>query len=282
MTSVTHDAATTQALVDRLCRDMCCYLRIPSFFQDHHILQLAEAVKKSSVKVTQLEIAAPCQAEASLSVLFHELTPSLTHLQVEEPTRELMSYLLRWIGGTTSLTTLALRGGLPAHIVTDLVDALLTNTSISVLDLTRNDIGSSEMEFVANLLHHSTTLKCLMLNDNCIVNLQSISEALQHNKSLRMLSLANNDIRDLKPLSKVLESSNFVLERIYLHCNRFHYLCEERSRISQYLALNTAGRRLLHGDDIAAGLYPHIFARVSNNPSLLFGLLREIPQAWTR
>jgi Leucine-rich repeat (LRR) protein len=260
---------------------MRCYLRIPSSFQDYHVLQLAEAVKKSSVKVTQLEIVAPCHAEASLSVLFHELTPSLTQLQVEEPTRELVNCLLRWIGGSTSLTTLALRGGLPTHILSDLVDALLTNTSISVLDLARNDIGSCEMELVAKLIQHSTTLKCLMVNDNRIVNLENISEALQHNTSLRMLSLANNGIRDLKPLAQVLESSNFVLERMYLHCNRFHYSCEERSRIGHYLELNTAGRRMLHGEDIAAGLYPHILARVSDNPSLLFGLVRELPQAWT-
>jgi hypothetical protein len=263
---------------------MRCYLRIPSSFRGHHIRQLAEAAKKTSVTVTHLEIAAACQEGTSLSVLLDELNPKLTQLQVEEPTRELMNYILRWIGSTTcSLTTLALCGGMPAHTLSDLTDALLSNTSVSVLDLSRNDIGNHELEPLANLLQHSTTLKCVMLHDNRIANLDSIAKALQHNTSLRMLSLADNGIRDLNPLAQVLESSNFVLERMYLHGNRFKFSCEERSRISHYLELNTAGRRLLHGkEEVAAGLYPCILGRVSDNPSLLFGLLRELPQAWTR
>jgi hypothetical protein len=284
-TTTVDDAAATQALVDSLCGDVRCYLRIPSNFQCHHILQLAQAIKTSSVTVTHLEIAAGCQAETCLSILFDELNSTLTQLQVEEPTRELMKCILKCIGITTSLTTLAVCGGMPAHTtLSNLIDALLSNSSILVLDLSRNDIGNDDdLELLANLLQHSSTLKCVMLHDNRIVNLDSIAKALQHNISLRMLSLADNGIQDLKPLAQVLESCNFCLERMYLHGNRFKYSCEERSRISHYLELNTAGRRLLHGqDEVTAGLYPCILGRVSDNPSLLFGLLRELPQAWTR
>lgn len=291
-TTTIDDAATTQALVDSLCRDMRCYLRIPSSFRDHHILQLAEAVKNSLVTVTHLEIAAAASqaTETTLSVLFDELIPALTHLQVEQPTRDLMNCILRFIGSTTTLTTLAICGGMPAAqgttTLSDLTHALLfSDSKISVLDLSRNDIGNHELESPAlmNLIQHSTTLRCVMLHDNRIVNLDGIAKALQHNTSLRMLSLADNDISDLKPLAQVLESSNFVLERIYLHGNRFHYSCEDRSRIGHYLELNTAGRRLLHGnEEVTAGVYPRILGRVSDNPSLLFGLLRELPQAWTQ
>lgn len=285
-TTTVDDAAATQALVDSLCGDVRCYLRIPSNFQGHHILQLAQAIRTSSVTVTHLEIAASCQAETCLSILFDELNSTLIQLQVEEPTRELMKCILKCIGSTTSLTTLAVCGGMPVHTtaLSDLIDALLSNSSVLVLDLSRNNIGNDDdLELLANLLQNSSALKCVMLHGNRIVNLDSIAKALQHNTSLRMLSLADNGIQDLKPLAQVLESCNFCLERIYLHGNSFKYSCEERSRISHYLELNTAGRRLLHGhDEVTAGLYPRILGRVSDNPSLLFGLLRELPQAWTR
>ena len=281
------DAEATQALVDSLCQDIRCYLQIPSSFQGHHILQLAQAIKTSSVTVTHLEIAAGCQAETEcLSVLFDELNPTLTQLEVEEPTSELMNCILKCVESTTTtLTTLSVHGGMPAHATTlsNLTNALLSNSSILVLDLSGNDIGNhdGDMEHLAKLLQHSTTLRCVMLPFNRIVNLDCIAKALQHNTTLRMLSLAYNGIQDLRPLAQVLESRNFCLERLYLHGNRFHYSCNERSRISHYLELNTAGRRLLHGkEEVAAGLYPLILGRVSDNPSLLFGLLRELPQAW--
>jgi hypothetical protein len=97
-----------------------------------------------------------------------------------------------------------------------------------------------------------------------------------------MLSLADNHIHDLQPLATLLQT-NLVLQRLYLHGNKFHYSDMWRKQIAHYLQLNVHGRRLLlmRNGQVPMGLYAEILGKVSNEPSLVYGLLRELPQAWT-
>jgi len=285
-----HDTMTStspQALVDSLCSDIRPYLIIPATFQEHHLQQLANAIEheseeKNEVKVQHVTVAAGMKAP--LQVLFQQVTLSLTQLDIEEPSIYNMTSIMNLIRETSTLTTLALHQ-IPHSTMPDLIQALLQNTCIRVLDLSNNEFDDSDEQVIGpliRLLQESTTIECLMLHRNAFSEISWLTGALQRNTSIRMLSLADNQITNLQPLAALLQH-NVTLQRLYLHGNKFHYSDKYKLQCSHYLRLNVVGRQLLiHQGDIHVGLYARILARVSKEPSLLYGLLRELPQAWTQ
>lgn len=293
MTSTTPPpsaASKTQALVDSISRDLRPYLCIPSTFQQNHIQQLASAIARQSnndaVIVSHVEIKP--HVTCALTVLLQSVTSSLTQLTVKGPTVETMKAVIQLIQETTSLKTLTLEG-IPASMIPDLFQALLSNTSIRVLDLGNNDLNDIVvLEGLSTLLlqQQDNNISCLMLNKTHLTSLTWLERALEHNTTLRVLSLADNDIADLQPLVQVMKT-NVTLQRIYLYGNKYssseqqqHY----KTCIGQFLRLNVVGRQLLlqQQEQVHVGLYAYILGRVSNEPALIYGLLREVPQLWTR
>ena len=282
-------ASTTQALVDSICRDLRPYLLIPSTFEQHHIQQLEAAIEAQSdenenTRTAIIHVKVEAGVQVSLSTLLQWLTPTLTQLDIEEPSAETLHAVISLIQDTPTLTTLSL-----CHITRDamhdLTTALLQNTSIRVLDLSNNDFSNEDtlvVNALSTMLQESTTLQCLMLAQNHFSNVDWLTLSLKYNTSLRMLSLADNDISEIQPLADILQE-NYTLERLYLHGNKFHYSDKYKQLCSHYVRLNLVGRRLVvQQDALSVGLYPILLARISKEPSLVYGMLREMPQAWTR
>ena len=283
-TSKTRSIAmtSTQALVNSICRDVRPYLRIPSSFSDRHIDQLSESIRDSNVNIQHLDAAAG--VTASLHSLLVQVTTTLAQLDVDEPSVENMQHIIELIQASSTLKTLSLHH-IPHDKMSDLQHALLTNTSVRVLDLSNNEFEESNgnvIQSLATLMRDSTSIECILLNNNHLQDLSWLTRALERNTCLKMLSLADNHIIDLQPLATLLQD-NVTLQRLYLHGNKFHHDDIYRKQVSHFLQLNANGRRLLvRNDTVPGGLYALILSRVSTQPSLMYGLIRELPQAWTR
>lgn len=277
----------TQALVDSICRDVRSYLHIPPTFEEKHILQLAQAIRNSSSSVQHVTVAA--RFKPLLHPLLQQVTSTLTTLDVTEPTVENMNAIIQLIQETSTLTTLSLHGiPLDESSLQDLVDALIQhNSSIKVLDLADNHFSNNDTTVInslSRLLQKSTTLECIMLNKNELERIEWLATSLKRNTSLKMLSLADNQISDLKPLATLLKGDNMTIQRIYLFGNKFALNDAWKRQISIQLRLNLMRRRLVisEEDNMEIGLYPEILANISHEPALLYGLFRELPQAWPR
>jgi hypothetical protein len=106
-------------------------------------------------------------------------------------------------------------------------------------------------------LKMSTSLKCLFLGDNRF-SLQALSrlvELANHNSTLTIIDAKKH--RSAGTASSIMEKS-------------------ELKRIGYYLALNQSGRALFR-TNCAIGLVPHLLRRVSDRPSIIFGLMQEQP-----
>jgi hypothetical protein len=149
--------------------------------------------------------------------------------------------------------------------VTRLIQALRTNTTLTNLQLSGNNVHDDDMEPLADILtHHNSTLKGLGLTANNIGNagLRSFATRLADMRGLRFLDVQRNqfDAEAKEEIIAALEN-NFELERLDLD-GTYH---EQKSF---YLGLNKGGRRLLLNSNAPLALWPLVLERASK---LTFG-----------
>jgi NLR family CARD domain-containing protein 3 len=98
--------------------------------------------------------------------------------------------------------------------------ALKTNMGLKVLDLSRNEIGSTGAKYLAQGLAVNTALETLGFQNCKIgeVGARHIAEALRNNKSLKKLKLGGNilQLKGLRDIISALET-NTTLEDLQFH-----------------------------------------------------------------
>jgi hypothetical protein len=139
--------------------------------------------------------------------------------------------------------------------------AVLLNTpSLVYLSLSQNNLGGgsscgSDDTDVYTSLRSNTTLRrlCLDMNPFGTIFAENLAAALQHNTTLIRLGL----------LTRTLPANVM-------------------NEISHVVQLNEAGRGFLRrkDSDILSLLLPCLLDRVSNEPDLIHGLLKERPDLW--
>ena len=149
--------------------------------------------------------------------------------------------------------------------VTSLIQALRTNTTLTNLQLSGNNVHDDDMEPLADILaHHNTTLKGLGLTANNIgsAGLRSFATRLADMRGLRFLDVQRNhfDVDAKEEIIAALQN-NMELERLDLD-GTYH---EQKSF---YLGLNKGGRRLLLNSNAPLALWPLVLERASK---LTFG-----------
>jgi hypothetical protein len=148
------------------------------------------------------------------------------------------------------------------HISDAVSLAVLLNTpSITYLSLSQNDLGGSSCNDdcdnteIYKTLRSNTSLKRLYLDMNPLGTdfAEKISAALQHNTTLIRLGL----------LTRTLPANVM-------------------NKIGHAVQLNEKGRGFLRREESAllALLFPRLLDRVSMEPHLLYGLLKERPDLW--
>jgi hypothetical protein len=154
--------------------------------------------------------------------------------------------------------------------VTSLIQALRTNTTLTHLQLSGNNVNDDDMESLADTLTHSTntTLKGLGLTANQIgsAGLRSFATRLADMRGLQFLDVQRNPFgTDAKEELIAALEHNMELERLDLD-GTYHELK------SFYLGLNKGGRRLLLNPNSAPlALWPLVLERASK---LTFGRTR--------
>ena len=106
----------------------------------------------------------------------------------------------------------------PEHMLL-LGQALSNNNTLSVLDVSDNNIGPDACQYLADV--RNISLSVLIMNHNNIgVNVYHISKLLRHNKSIRFIDLGSNRIKDdgVNKLVKCLKS-NAILQQLDLNNN---------------------------------------------------------------
>ncbi len=95
---------------------------------------------------------------------------------------------------------------------------LKTNTTLTHLHLSKNEIGNEGRKLLANILaHHNTTLKLLDLQANKLVSDSSVDpliQMLKHNQSLEKLSVRDCNLSwesKSKLREAIREKMNFSL-----------------------------------------------------------------------
>ena len=151
--------------------------------------------------------------------------------------------------------------------VQPIAKALVTNTSLRWLRLSRNRLQCQDVESLFYALQTNRTLRVLDLNSNGIGDqgVPMLASSLSKAQGLRELHLLKNEIRSLQSSSAILQTlqeSNRTLEVLELRPS-----LPQLSRIRYELALNAGGRRILssgaYTNQVPLGLWPKILERTS-------------------
>lgn len=161
---------------------------------------------------------------------------NLSHTCIESP--QLISISNSLISNST-LTSLNLNNN--PHIgvkgIKALCDMLLTNNSITELNLEKCNIGSDCLKSISIVLKTNSTLTSLNLSNNSEINykktgMQLLCRSLKINNSLTSLNLSNNSIRDdyIKMISEMLKINTTIcelnLERNFLYKESYQSICD--------------------------------------------------------
>jgi Ran GTPase-activating protein (RanGAP) involved in mRNA processing and transport len=148
--------------------------------------------------------------------------------------------------------------------VTNLLQALEHNTSLSYLQLSGNNVDDDDMEQLAQIVTHSNdTLRALSLTANNIgdAGIRSFARRLPDMTTLRYLDVQRNPFTDDSKTEIIAALKyNMELERLDLDGTW-------DATKSFYLRLNKGGRRLLQsGNDTPLGLWPLVLERANGLP----------------
>jgi hypothetical protein len=195
--------------------------------------------------------------------------------------------------------------GLRDDEVEILADGIETQESVKRLDLSCNSIGERGAKALAALVEQvpleelhlcsnglkdegacvlggslpsTTTLRVLRLGQNSIKDAGAavLAWGLRENSSLQELDLAFNDIGHVgvELLARNIETNNCIqkigVSDKYADC---------LGPLNYYLELNRLGRYdRIRSTELPAALWPHVLAKVSKKPSLLFFFVRARPE----
>ena len=101
-------------------------------------------------------------------------------------------------------------GWIDSKDATKIANLLLTNTSLTTLDLSYNELGDKGVATLTNALLKNTTLKKLILVDNGITT-EGVKAILSANTNLTSIDIRNNSIRDFSDVTL-----NTKLEELFI------------------------------------------------------------------
>ena len=195
--------------------------------------------------------------------------------------------LAHFLQRNKTVTTLSLRknylDATAARIL--IVHGMLHNTTVKGLFLSRNPLGDDSADCLVRLLHESCSLQelCLVKTKLTQDGSAAIARALARSQGLSKLSMDGNG---LEACGKVLVGSLqsnvslvHVMDRlcVLLAKNKRHQKASIWGQVDVLLRANQAGRRIVrcHDQSYAAALVPMVMVRATNQPNVLFQLLRE-------
>ena len=144
--------------------------------------------------------------------------------------------------------------------IVPVIQALQTNTTLTSLQISGNNVDDADVEFLAQVLCQNSTLRGLGLTANNIssVGVMSMAQRLSDMNGLRYLDLQRNN--QIKAAAKQAMIAGLVnnseLERLDLD-GTFH------ETKSYYTSLNKGGRRLLQISNAPLALWPLVLARAN-------------------
>jgi Ran GTPase-activating protein (RanGAP) involved in mRNA processing and transport len=165
-----------------------------------------------------------------------------------------------------------------------IISSLPSNLSLQTLILSGNNLGDDIVGCLADALTMNSTLQELHLQHNRITDkgLGALAACLPHMK-LHTLLLARN-LYNKEASEQILRSlpHNTTLQVLQL------YTTPNSRRITYYLNLNQAGRRLHAGRNVPISLWPLVLARINRlwasdmrrketRASGIYGMLQEHP-----
>jgi len=223
------------------------------------------------------------------------------------------------LASTTTLEKLVLAGNYMggAAGIRSIAQSLSSNTSILHFAMPQSELGDVGTKFMAQVIDVNVTLTHLYLHNNLIsdVGAAALGMALRGNNTLQALDVSDNVIGDAGILAlKTGLLENTTLRHLFVGDNRFgchglevlvellkdhnttiHILdanshsTQQQGRQSQqqlllhqirhYLALNQAGRPLVRNEPNEA-LLPRVLAKVTHQPDLMYGLIRDLPHVF--
>ena len=111
------------------------------------------------------------------------------------------------------------------YLVNVILNSLATISTLTVLDLSNNQIPQEAGEAIASVIMHNTRLEELYLHSNNLgIGTVKVAKSLQHITTLKMLSLTSNKIPQeaSEELGLAIES-NQLLKKFWLSSNNLHY-----------------------------------------------------------
>jgi hypothetical protein len=159
--------------------------------------------------------------------------------------------------------------------------ALKVNSSLQKLDLSFNKIGDSGAASIAEALEVNLSLQELNLFHNNIGDsgATAIAKLLEVNSSLQRLDLRENNIGDagVAAIEQSLERSFLRLE-LNLNVRFPNVLLTGKAQKLRFLyKLSEMEFRSFIMTEAPPTIWPHVLAKVSTYPSLVFHLLLQIP-----
>jgi hypothetical protein len=216
------------------------------------------------------------------------LLPLLWQLQQNSSLRELQIWIdigdsgAAAIAEALKLNTILQRLDIKNNQVGDsgaaaIAEALKLNATLQHFSLYSNRIGDSGATAIAEALKLNTSLQQLYLYSNRIGDsgATAIVEALKLNSSMRVLFLGNNTF-GYTGIAKALE---FLLARTHVNARPLHFKLSKypTTKVSFFQFLLREGFTTFLVDAVPPALLPHAVAKVSNFPSLILHLVRQMP-----
>lgn len=134
---------------------------------------------------------------------------------------------------------------------------------------------------IANLLNENQSIRSLKLGFNRIKpeGAVAIANALRTNTSLEELDLELNPIgeKGACALIEALEDHNTSLHRLSFFVSESF-----KAKAERLTALNRAGRKILNVHDLPRSLWPHILAKSSDKPDVIYYFLQQKPELFMK
>ena len=180
-----------------------------------------------------------------------------------------------------SLQYLDLEGNsIDSDIATPMSEMLRHNTTLLSLSVNLNNVGSRTAIAVAMALLQNTTLKSLGMNKSGINDdgALAFSRNIPMMSGLRYLDLAGNQISSVgsKALAVAMQE-NRKLHSLQVHSCDFECNPRIHQEINFYGRRNQIGWRPLESPTpFDEALWPHVLAKVSSDPSMLFFFICQV------
>jgi hypothetical protein len=228
-------------------------------------------------KITELYISVERSPIIGLTSVLHALArrPTLTKLELSccNLGRDEARLLRLALCNIPSLQSLVLTYGTLAAGLTELAPALYRNTSIKVLDISKNNlIDMQSAEILRDILRHNKTMTALNLSANffgrIVGAVECITEGMGGNSTLLKIDLSSCEMGDrgVSILAQNLGSRNTTLQKLTLYEN-------DITSTGVGVLLETMKKNNNSITDLDLQLNPY-WELGSNSPSQVFGKQR--------